>query len=82
MYPTADERALKAAKEGFGLPAASAEELARFVEEQWDDLSEAERGKGEEREVAVRRVFSTVLDRAVGIDIEGKIDEALADMEK
>ncbi len=80
LFPTADERALKAANEYFNLPAASPDELADFIKSKWDMISKDQKGNGKDKDADVRGVFSMILDRAVGIEIEGKVDDAFAAM--
>lgn len=70
-YPFIDGRT-SAALEKIGLPA-DAEELRDLIEKNWKEL-DTKNIDGDENEKE-RRVFVRVLERAVGVDLEGNVDE-------
>ncbi|GAA98045.1 uncharacterized protein L969DRAFT_16165 [Mixia osmundae IAM 14324] len=73
LYPTADDRALSAASTLFGLPS-EPDKLREVIKTNINDLDTSDiKGSGDLLE---RKVFARVLDRAIGIEIEGKGDEA------
>lgn len=78
-YPFADQRTLSAV-EKLGLPG-SAEDLKQLVEEKWNELK-LEHIKGTDEEETKRKVFVLILERAVGMDLEGKADHAKEDAAK
>ncbi|KAL8714881.1 MAG: hypothetical protein Q9220_001394 [cf. Caloplaca sp. 1 TL-2023] len=69
-YPFADQRTLSGLQK-LGLPD-TAEGLQNFLDEHWSELEFKDFG-GEEDEKK-RRVFVQVLERAVGVDLEGNAD--------
>ena len=75
LYPFVDKRTL-AALEEFGL-VSSAEELNSLLDQRWKELGETLGVvEGRYAEEDKRKVFVTVLERAVGCHLEGKMDEA------
>ena len=73
-YPFADQKTLDAL-EKMGLPR-DTQELKSLLDEKWKELNaEDVVGDGEERK---RRVFVKVLERAVGAELEGNVDELKA----
>lgn len=78
-YPFIDQRTQKAL-EKMGLPK-RAEGVEKMIEVRWKELGFE---KGAERSVAERRrrAFVVLLERAVGADLEGKIDEVVEEAAK
>ncbi len=73
-YPFADHRTLDALK-NLGLPG-DTQQLKAVLDENWDKLrTDDVIGDGEESK---RRVFVRVLERAIGAQLEGKLDEMKA----
>ncbi|KAL8923577.1 MAG: hypothetical protein Q9208_004524 [Pyrenodesmia sp. 3 TL-2023] len=74
-YPFADQRTLSGLRK-VGLPD-SAEELKNLLDEHWTELDvKALKGGGDEKK---RRAFVRVLERAVGVDLEGNADAVRAE---
>ncbi|KAL8921281.1 MAG: hypothetical protein Q9172_004107 [Xanthocarpia lactea] len=74
-YPFADQRTLSGLQK-LGLPD-NAEELQKLLENHWTELNvEGFEGNEDERK---RRVFVQVLERAVGVDLEGNADAVRAE---
>lgn len=71
-YPFGDEKSLQAT-EKLGLPG-DAEELQKIVEGKWADLNVPDDLSGSEDEKK-RKVFVRILERAVGAELEGDLDE-------
>ena len=71
-YPFGDERTMDAISR-LGLPG-DAEDLKKFIENQWDKVEVPKdiSGQGDEKK---RKVFVRVLERAIGSDLEGSLDE-------
>jgi len=77
-YPFMDDRTSQAAK-ALGLPD-DALELDQLVKKLWRDLdTDAIEGKGDEKQ---RRAFVIILERLVGAQLEGKVDNVLAEAAK
>ncbi|KAL8703430.1 MAG: hypothetical protein Q9201_003401 [Fulgogasparrea decipioides] len=75
LYPFADHRTLSGLQK-LGLPH-TAEELRKLLDEHWIDLDvKAFRGDEDEKK---RRVFVQILERAVGVDLEGNADVVRAE---
>ncbi|KAL8694870.1 MAG: hypothetical protein Q9218_000534 [Villophora microphyllina] len=74
-YPFADQRTLSGLQK-LGLPA-TAEELMKLVGNHWTEL-DVKDFPGDEDEKK-RRVFVQILERAVGVDLEGKADAVRAE---
>ena len=73
-YPFADQKTSDALEQ-MGLPR-DAEQLKSLLEEHWKELNaEDVIGDGEERK---RRIFVRVLERAIGAELEGNLDEMKA----
>lgn len=70
-YPYVDDRT-QASLSKLGLPEDAAE-LAKVIEKDWKELGI----EGSYREKKQRMAFVTVLERAIGADLEGKIDDLL-----
>jgi hypothetical protein len=70
-YPFLDERTRKAV-EGLGL-LGGAEELRKMMEEKWEELETGDIEAQNEAEKK-RKAFVTILERAVGADLEGNIE--------
>ena len=71
FYPFIDQRTL-AAVEKLGLPG-SAEELKDVLDENWEKLEVKDVEAKDEKEKK-RKAFVRILERAVGVDLEGNID--------
>ncbi|KAL9125317.1 MAG: hypothetical protein Q9217_005463 [Psora testacea] len=71
-YPFADQRTLQAT-EKLGL-AADVEELRKIVDDRWAEIDMGT-VEGKDEDEKKRKVFVRVLERAVGCDLEGSIDE-------
>ncbi|KAH7390773.1 hypothetical protein DE146DRAFT_662670 [Phaeosphaeria sp. MPI-PUGE-AT-0046c] len=71
-YPLIDQRTQQAL-EKMGLPR-RAEGLERMIEVRWRDLG-FEKGSERDVEERRRRAFVVLLERAMGADLEGKVDE-------
>ena len=71
-YPFVDNRTMESIVK-LGLPK-DAEALKQLVEEQWDDLEVPKdlSGQGEERK---RHSFVRILERTIGAELEGNLDE-------
>ena len=76
VYPFVDGRT-GSALEKFGLPG-DAEELRMLLEEKWSELDVGDVDVKDEDEKK-RRVFVRLLERAVGADLEGNIDDVKAE---
>lgn len=75
-FPFVDERTGEALGK-LGLPG-DAEELRGLVEENWSGLQKVGELAGEdEEERKKRKAFVVLLERVVGADLEGKVDEVL-----
>ncbi len=74
-YPFADQRTLSGLQK-LGLPD-NAEELKKLLENHWTEVN-VEGFEGNEDEQK-RRVFIQVLERAVGVDLEGNADAVRAE---
>ena len=75
-YPFADQKTLGALKK-LALPD-SAEGLKKLLDENWKDLH-TEDIVAEDDESKRRKAFVRILERAVGADLEGKIDKVKAE---
>lgn len=73
-YPYVDDRTMQSLKK-LGLPE-EAEDLRKAMEDHWGKL-DTKGVAGDDKEAKTRRAFVTVLERAVGADLEGKIDALL-----
>ena len=71
VYPFVDQRTLVAFEE-LGLPG-SAEKLSDLLDENWKKL-EIKGIEAQDEEEGKRKAFVRNLERAVGADLEGKID--------
>lgn len=78
-FPFVDART-QAAMERLGLPK-RAEEIEKLIELRWNDLSSGD-GGGHDLETQKRRVFVVLLERAIGADLEKKIDQVLGEASK
>ncbi|KAF2112144.1 hypothetical protein BDV96DRAFT_498198 [Lophiotrema nucula] len=78
-YPFVDQRTSAAMKK-LGLPS-DTESLTKLIEEGWSDLEVADDGD-HTGEAQKRRAFVLLLERAVGADLEGKIDQVLEEATK
>ncbi|KAI4257840.1 MAG: hypothetical protein LQ352_001490 [Teloschistes flavicans] len=74
-YPFADQRTLSGLQK-LGLPG-TAEELKKLVDDHWAEL-DVKSYPGDEEEKK-RRAFVQVLERAVGVDLEGNADAVKAE---
>lgn len=74
-YPFADQRTLSGLQK-VGLPD-SAEELKKLLDEHWTELDFKALEGGEDEKK--RRAFVRVLERAVGVDLEGNADAVRAE---
>lgn len=75
LYPFADQRTLSGLQK-LGLPS-TAEELKKLINQHWTALNiEGYEGNEDEKK---RRVFVQVLERAVGVDLEGNADRVRAE---
>ncbi|KAL8763553.1 MAG: hypothetical protein Q9184_000679 [Pyrenodesmia sp. 2 TL-2023] len=75
IYPFADQRTLSGLRK-IGLPD-SAENLKKLLDEHWTELDvKGLEGGGDEKK---RRAFVRVLERAVGVDLEGNADAVRAE---
>ncbi len=73
-YPYVDDRTQNALRK-LGLPE-EGEDLQKLVDKHWKSLSTAKiNGQGEAQKQ--RRAFVTVLERAIGADLESKVDHLL-----
>ena len=72
IYPFVDGRT-EGSLEKVGLPS-DAEELRDLLKENWTELKEADL-QGKDEEEKQRRAFVRILERAVGVDLEGNIDD-------
>ncbi|MCJ1226428.1 hypothetical protein MMC12_003080 [Toensbergia leucococca] len=77
-YPFADQRTLAAA-EKLGLPN-TAKGLRILIDENWEKLETGDINAGDEEEKR-RKAFVRVLERAVGADLEKKVDQVKAEAE-
>ncbi|KAI4173035.1 MAG: hypothetical protein LQ343_003145 [Gyalolechia ehrenbergii] len=75
LYPFADQRTLSRLQR-LGLPA-TAEELKKLLDHHWSELNVKDL-KGDEEEKK-RRALVQVLERAVGVDLEGNADTVRAE---
>ena len=75
-FPFVDRRTGRALEE-LGLPG-EAEALRGLVEERWGELEMGDLEEGEEDD-RKRRVFVRVLERAVGAELEGRLDDVKAE---
>ncbi|EAT78499.2 hypothetical protein SNOG_14262 [Parastagonospora nodorum SN15] len=78
-FPFVDART-QAALGRMGLPK-RAEEIEKLIESRWTDLNSGE-GDGHDLETRKRRVFVVLLERAIGADLEKKIDQVLNEASK
>ena len=74
-----DQRTLTAI-EKLGLPN-TAEGLRELMDEKWSELNNENLGAGSDEDKR-RKAFVRILERAVGADLEGKIDALKAEAEK
>ncbi|KAL9055462.1 MAG: hypothetical protein Q9162_003560 [Coniocarpon cinnabarinum] len=74
-YPFVDDRTRRGL-EGFGMPG-DAEELKGVLEKEWKGLKGKESLQGKNEEEKKRMAFVVILERATGLDLEGKVEEAL-----
>ncbi|KAL9090114.1 MAG: hypothetical protein Q9159_002179 [Coniocarpon cinnabarinum] len=74
-YPFVDDRTRRGL-EGFGMPG-DAEELKEVMEKEWKGLKGKENLQGKNEEEKKRMAFVVILERATGLDLEGKVEEAL-----
>ena len=74
-YPFADQRTLSGLQK-LGLPD-TAEELKKLLDDHWSELDVKDL-KGDENEKK-RRAFVRILERAVGVDLEGNADSVRAE---
>ncbi len=74
-YPFADQRSLSGLGK-VGLPD-SAEELKKLLDEHWTELDVKDLAGGKDEKK--RRAFVRVLERAVGVDLEGNADAVRAE---
>lgn len=70
-YPYVDSRTWQSLKQ-VGLPA-DGEELQQLIEEHWTKL-DTKHLAGKDEAARKRRAFVVVLERAIGADLEGKVD--------
>jgi hypothetical protein len=77
--PFVDSRT-QAALERLGLPE-RAEKIEKLIESRWNDLNFGE-GDGHDLETRKRRAFVVLLERAIGADLEKKIDQVLNEASK
>lgn len=75
LYPFADQRTLSGLQK-LGLPG-TAEELKKLLDDHWSELNVKDM-KGDEEEKK-RRALVQVLERAVGVDLEGNADTVRAE---
>lgn len=78
-YPFADQRTLDALGK-LGLPT-TAEEVKQVMEESWAKL-DVDEISGKDDGEKHRKAFVQILERAVGADLEGNIDAAIAEAGK
>lgn len=73
-FPYVDSRTWQSLKQ-LGLPPDS-EELQKLLAEHWSSLGTSHLA-GEDEEARKRRAFVIVLERAIGADLEGKVDQLI-----
>ena len=74
-YPFVDQKT-SASLEKLGLPG-DAEGLEQLIDKHWDDLK-VEDIEAKDQEEKKRKAFVRLLERAVGADLEGNIDDVKA----